>query len=236
MILKDRQKTVLKATVLEHLKTARPVASADLLYAGLGVGPATIRNEMLALDEFGYLEQPHTSSGRVPTDKGYRFFVDNLLSEMSLEKKDEDLLHRTFAIDEADDFVKELTLAIAEISDTFTAAGRLEEDIFYETGLARILEEPELDDPMQARMFGRFADMLDETIRSIFVEESFSERVFIGKENPLKEAEEFSMFVSSWHHPGGSNGFLALIGPKRTNYSKHNAIIKYIRKISKDYA
>ncbi len=233
--------------MLEHIKTARPVASQDLLRSGFKVSPATLRNEMLALDELGLLEQPHTSSGRVPTDRGYRFFVDNLLSEMYLTSKDEELLTRAFAINEVDDFVKEFTRAIAGIADTFTAVGVLGEDhryrsrarygagLFYEAGFAKLLDEPELYDIEQARMFGRLADLLDESVRDMFDDSEFEDKVFIGRENPLKEAGEFSMFVSSWHHPGGFQGFVTMVGPRRTNYPKHNALIKSIRKISENY-
>lgn len=235
MALKERQKTVLKATVLEHIKTARPVASQDLIRSGFKVSPATLRNEMLALDELGLLEQPHTSSGRVPTDRGYRFFVDNLLTEMSLTNKDEELLYRAFAINEIDNFVKEFTRAIAGIADTFTAVGVLEAGLFYEAGFARLLDEPELYDIEQARMFGRLADLLDESVRDMFKISEFEDRVFIGRENPLKEAEEFSMFVSSWHHPEGFQGFMTMIGPRRTNYPRHNALIKSIKKVSENH-
>lgn len=220
--------------MLEHIKTAKPVASQDLLRTGFSVSPATLRNEMLALDGLGYLEQPHTSSGRIPTDMGYRFFVDNLLSEISLGSRDEGLIHQAFSIKEVDDFVKEFSRTISKISDAFAAVGVLQEDLFYETGLSRILEEPELYDTEQARSFGRVADLLDESIRDMFEMSEFEERVFIGRENPLKEAEDFSMFVSSWQHPGGFTGFMTIIGPKRTNYPKHNALIKTIKRISEN--
>lgn len=239
-MLKDRQKTVLKATVLEHIKTARPVASQDLLRAGFEVSPATLRNEMLVLDDLGYLEQPHTSAGRIPTDQGYRFFVDNLSSEIFLGKREEELLYKAFKINEVDDFAKEFSRTIAGISDTFTAVGVLQEDVFYETGLARILEEPELYNIEQARMFGRLADLLDESIRDMFSDSEFEETclrrqgVFIGGENPISEAEDFSMFVSSWRHPQGFQGFVTMVVPRRTNYPKHKALIKSINKISHD--
>jgi len=77
--LDDRKAAVLRAVVEEYIETAQPVGSGHV--AGrpdVGVSPATVRNEMAALERDGYLAQPHTSAGRVPTDKGYRFFVDQL--------------------------------------------------------------------------------------------------------------------------------------------------------------
>jgi heat-inducible transcriptional repressor len=78
MSLDDRKAAILRAVVREYIETAQPVGSAHVSRSGLGVSPATVRNEMALLEREGYLTQPHTSAGRVPTDKGYRFFVDQL--------------------------------------------------------------------------------------------------------------------------------------------------------------
>ncbi len=78
-MLDDRKASILRAIVAEYIDTAQPVGSGHLARrAGVEVSPATIRNEMAALEREGYLAQPHTSAGRVPTEKGYRFFVDSL--------------------------------------------------------------------------------------------------------------------------------------------------------------
>ena len=78
-MLDDRKAAILRAVVEEYIDTALPVGSGHLARsAGIDVSPATIRNEMAALEREGYLAQPHTSAGRVPTEKGYRFFVDSL--------------------------------------------------------------------------------------------------------------------------------------------------------------
>src|SRR5437868_2823193 len=78
-MLDDRKAAVLRAVVREYIETAQPVGSTHVARTtDLGVSPATVRNEMAALERDGYLTQPHTSAGRVPTDHGYRFFVDHL--------------------------------------------------------------------------------------------------------------------------------------------------------------
>lgn len=78
-MLDDRKTAILSAVVHEYIATAQPVGSSHIAAApGVGVSPATVRNEMAVLEQEGYLVQPHTSAGRVPTDKGYRFFVDHL--------------------------------------------------------------------------------------------------------------------------------------------------------------
>ncbi len=86
MSLDDRRAAVLRAVVEEYIDTAAPVGSSHIAQApGLNVSSATIRNDMVALEHDGYLHQPHTSSGRIPTEKGYRFFVDRLLGPSALE-------------------------------------------------------------------------------------------------------------------------------------------------------
>ena len=78
-MLDERRAAILRAVVEGYIETAQPVGSAYVARSGdLNVSPATIRNEMVALEQEGFLAQPHTSAGRVPTDKGYRFFVDSL--------------------------------------------------------------------------------------------------------------------------------------------------------------
>ena len=86
MELSERKKQILKAIIAEYIRTAEPVGSKALAaMPGLSFSSATIRNEMSELEEMGYLEKPHTSAGRVPSHKGYRFYVDHLMSQADAE-------------------------------------------------------------------------------------------------------------------------------------------------------
>lgn len=85
-MLDDRKSEILRAVVEEYIDTAQPVGSSRIARAGkLHVSPATVRNELSVLERDGYLVQPHTSAGRVPTEKGYRFFVDQLTPKGTLQ-------------------------------------------------------------------------------------------------------------------------------------------------------
>jgi heat-inducible transcriptional repressor len=85
-MLDDRKTAILSAVVQEYIATALPVGSTHIADApGVGVSSATVRNEMAVLEQEGYLVQPHTSAGRIPTDKGYRFFVDHLATPGRLD-------------------------------------------------------------------------------------------------------------------------------------------------------
>ncbi len=86
-MLDERKAAILRAVVEEYIQTAQPVGSASVTRAhGMGISAATIRNEMGSLERDGYLVQPHTSAGRVPTDKGYRFFVDHIAPAGNLDE------------------------------------------------------------------------------------------------------------------------------------------------------
>ena len=230
MQLRERQKSVLDAVVREHIRTARPVASQDIARASFGVGSATIRNEMQELDELGYLEQPHTSAGRVPTDKGYRFFVDYLLADLALGAREQKVIQEVFREqDEEEPFVKELSRAISHMTGAYAAAGSFADEYFYNMGLAEVLAEPEFQEVPHLAAFGRLIDVLDDEIRGMYEEKKISARqVFIGDENPMPEARQYSMVVSSWKHPAGFEGFVTLIGPKRMDYRKCLSLMQFL--------
>ncbi len=96
MELDERKKKILKAIIANYLETGEPVGSRTISkYTDLNLSSATIRNEMADLEELGYIVQPHTSAGRIPTDKGYRFYVDNLMEEKEeIEEVKSSLLER----------------------------------------------------------------------------------------------------------------------------------------------
>ena len=89
MELDDRKLKILKAVIQNYLETGEPVGSRTISkYTDLKLSSATIRNEMADLEELGYIVQPHTSAGRIPTDKGYRLYVDDLMAQKKQELED----------------------------------------------------------------------------------------------------------------------------------------------------
>ena len=99
MKMDDRKQKVLLAIVHDYIATAEPVGSRTIAKKfRLGVSPATIRNEMADLEEQGYIEQPHTSAGRVPSEQGYRYYVDYLMKKHDLSTEEESLIRSEFDI------------------------------------------------------------------------------------------------------------------------------------------
>lgn len=116
-MLDERKGRILAAIIQEYIRSAEPVASdAVLRRADLGVSSATIRHEMAALEELGWLSQPHTSAGRVPTDRAYRFYVDSLLAEERLSPEERQRLRRQIhsLADEAERLIQGAARALAE--------------------------------------------------------------------------------------------------------------------------
>lgn len=96
MELATRKEKILSAVVEKYIETGEPIGSKALQNeAGLGVSSATIRNELKSLDDEGYLQQPHTSAGRVPTQKGYRYYLDNLMKPMILPERVREYIERS---------------------------------------------------------------------------------------------------------------------------------------------
>ncbi len=88
--LRPRQRDILHAVIREHIASARPVASAALVRRyRLDVSTATVRNELASLEELGLLTHPHTSAGRVPTDLGYRYFIESLMPQPGLRPEEQ---------------------------------------------------------------------------------------------------------------------------------------------------
>ena len=96
-LMDDRKRRVLLAIIQDYILTAEPVGSRTISRKyDIGVSPATIRNEMADLEEMGYIEQPHTSAGRIPSDKGYRYYVDFLMERLRLSEEEESFIYQYY--------------------------------------------------------------------------------------------------------------------------------------------
>ncbi|MGE5453768.1 MAG: heat-inducible transcriptional repressor HrcA [Methylocystaceae bacterium] len=119
MQLDERKKRILEAVIREYVKTAEPVGSRSIArQSDLGVSAATVRNEMSDLEEMGYLEQPHTSAGRIPSEKGFRYFVDCMMEPEELTDRDQDFLRRMLGekINGLEDLVQQTSNVLSNFS------------------------------------------------------------------------------------------------------------------------
>ena len=230
MQITERQQRLLEKIIKEFVATAQPVSSKALETSGfLDVSSATIRGEMNELERMGYLEQPHTSAGRVPTDKGYRLFVDSLKERN--KTKNEDRLRSTLRRivelkQEEGELFAELARAVAVLSGSTVFSGPLESKMLYKAGMNEVLSQPELADFDIRSRFGDVLDSFEENVDEFARElDERKPTVFIGKENPIVRARNFSMIASRCRIGGNEDGIIVILGPTRMNYKKNLEVL-----------
>lgn len=222
----DRQAAILAAIIEQYAEVASPVGSA-LLAKAFDVSPATVRAEMAELERLGYINQPHTSAGRVPTDKGYRFYVNTVQSqhEAAPDKPGRgaraiDTLVRgagepELAIRSAVDSLVQLThnLGLATIGQTL-----------YMSGLANLFSQPELTSTKTARSVASLLDNLEPWLREAAPNEPLS--VYIGRENPIGKSSGCSLIISRFRSPYSDHSYVGVLGPTRQNYRGTIALVR----------
>lgn len=235
MPITDRQNLILEKIVKDYIDLAQPISS-ELLEKKhhFGLSPATLRIEMQKLTDAGFLSQPHTSAGRVPTDKGYRFFVDNLFEKESFEWPEEKLSKEIQQIEKGISnslrFSQEITKILASFSSNLALSYLFDEKIFWKEGWPEILDEPEFRDADYIKNFMEMVEKLEENIKN-FAFGSSEVKVYIGRENPVSKAKDFSLIISQSQFPKRKKGTLAILGPKRMNYNKNIGLINSLTKL-----
>ena len=142
--LTQRQVEILKALIEEYIATAEPVGSETLEKKySLSASPATIRNEMAELEREGYIAQPHTSAGRIPTEKGYKFYLENYVAEGRIGDREKKEIRKVLNQDPVELSVKAAARKLAEFSNNAVIAAFSENNIYY-SGLAHLLSQPQI--------------------------------------------------------------------------------------------
>ncbi len=234
--MESRQEKILTAIIKEYVGSAVPVGSALLFEKySLNVSSATIRAEMWELENNGYLYQPYTSAGRIPTDQGFRYFVDELMQDKKLSQKEQKSLQVEVLKLKSQNRMLARTTAklLSQMSDSLAVSGTIGSDDFHKAGLQRLFSKPEFQNSDSVCRVAEVIDYIDESIDSLSKElENKSEiEVYIGKENPICAVDECSMVVSKYTLESGEEGLLAIIGPKRMKYSHNVSLIDYLKKL-----
>ncbi|MFA4998546.1 MAG: hypothetical protein WC514_00770 [Candidatus Paceibacterota bacterium] len=234
MTITDRQKDILNKIIGEYISSAQPVSSKLLEKKyDFGVCPATIRIEMQKLTDDGFISQPHTSAGRIPTDKGYRFFVNNLFERgLSEEEYDTgDLIEKEMG--DTMKFIQHLTKGLAETTSNLALSYLFNDKILWKEGWGDIIQEPEFKETKLIYNLARIVDNFEDEIKDVDI--NFGVKVYIGKENPFSRSKEFSTIIARCRFPEKEEGFLAIVGPKRMDYDKNINLINSLIKLMEDY-
>ncbi len=237
-MLSERQSKLLDFIIKEFVKTAKPVASELIAKKGdFDVSPATIRNDMFELEKMGYLDQLHTSGGRVPTDKAYRQFVDKL-KERELEPLSDEKRKIKSVINSTEnpyELNKRIARTLSGLCDAAVIAKILDSSTsdsdFYKIGLSSLFEFPEfreLDRIFEvANLFDKFESIFAQIERHLLSRFDNEFQVLIGEENPLESIQNESMILAKYYLPGDLRGSLTIIGPMRMDYEKNISLVKY---------
>jgi len=234
-MLTDRQNDILKTIVQEYSETAIPVSSGLLIKKySLLFSSATLRSEMVKLEESGYLNQPHISSGRVPSDKGYRYFIDNLIVREKTDLNYQKRLELELLKLKTKNARLERTTAklLSSMSHCFAISGIVDKKEFHDFGMHNLIDDPELAGRENLSKLIMALDVIDENLDSMISGMKDGEtKIFIGDENPIEAAKNCSMIVSPYQRSDGERGLLAIIGPKRMKYEKNKNLIDLVKKM-----
>ncbi|MCL2111078.1 MAG: heat-inducible transcriptional repressor HrcA [Clostridiales bacterium] len=230
--LTERKLKILQAIITDFIRNAEPVGSRTLSrMMDMNISPATIRNEMADLEEMGYLYHPHTSSGRVPSDKAYRLYVNQLMDRYELEQSEKQRIRRELRAHmvELEKTVRHASELLAEMTNltSFATLEDMRDMSLFLQGMTRIFAHPEYSTIEHARTF---LEMVDD--REAFANELASRgeglSITIGGENSNRIAPGSTIISATYHVDGRMVGKLGVVGPTRMRYSEITGVIEYM--------
>ena len=248
MEITKRQKEILFAIIEEYAEVATPVGSVTLAKL-FDVSSATIRAEMAKLEEMGYIAQPHTSAGRIPTDAGYRLYV-NALTEGTITPNTNNSNHATgdslrefnptkllpgksdrgtHALEIRVTSQKRADYAIRGAVDSLVdLTGNLGlatiGDQLYLAGISRLFTQPEFTDNDRVQSVAKLLDNLEPWLREAAPGEPLN--IFIGQENPIGKTSGVSLIISKFRSPYSDNSYIGVLGPTRQNYGRVMSLVR----------
>lgn len=227
----DRQIQILAAIIEQYAEIAAPVGSVTLAKL-FGVSSATIRSEMVKLEELGMIMQPHTSAGRIPTDQGYRFYV-NTLNEahanetlpLQLDRgaKAIDARVSTYGGDRADRAIRSAVDSLVDLTQNLGLATI--GDQLYMNGMGNLFSQPEFLQGNHTQAVARLLDNLEPWLREAAPNEPLN--VYIGAENPIGKSSGASLIISRFRSPYSDHSYIGVLGPTRQSYGKVMRLVRH---------
>ena len=224
-----RQQEILEAIIDSFIKSAMPVGSK---YIGesynFGVSPATIRNEMAILEDEGYIAQPHTSAGRVPTNQAYRMLVDqmqipNLL--MNRVRRDMEQVRQQYYLKKTKEKLYDIVAILAGVTNNISFATLPDKDRVFYIGISNLLKKPEFI--MEPEKASRVIEILENDLYEILSDLELTDEgtVYIGEENILPEFQSCSLLAIPYRL-NGFRGVIGVLGSTRMDYPYNLAAIR----------
>lgn len=225
----ERQRQILAAIIEQHAEIAAPVGSV-MLAKLFGVSSATIRSEMARLEEMGYIVQPHTSAGRVPTDAGYRLYVNTLNEAHSndpqpllTDRGTRALEARVGSSDRADRAIRSAVDSLVDLTQNLGLATIGDE--LYINGIGNLFSQPEFLQGGHVQAVARLLDNLEPWLREAKPNEPLN--VYIGSENPIGKSSGATLIISRFRSPYSDNSYIGVLGPTRQSYAKVMRLVRH---------
>lgn len=225
----QRQQQLLKLVVDLYIEGAEPVSSLALAeHSDLGVSSATIRNDLVALESDGYIASPHTSAGRVPTDKGYRYYIEAFLGhEPRRSGREQDLLRRRVVVRDAEQRLRQVAQELSALTGEAVVITRAPQPS-YTTGVSRLFAQPEFNDVELLRQFGALIDAMDGVFEPYAKQRFDTVRIFVGDQSPFGDRTS-SLMVS--FNDGNGRGLISILGPTRMNYAYNRILLQEVQRL-----
>lgn len=232
----DRQREILFAIIEEYAELATPVGSVTLAKL-FDCSSATIRAEMVKLEAMGYITQPHASAGRVPTDAGYRLYVNSLQEKIDQEN---DLLPEHAHAEPADRPTRALATRIqaqtradyairAAVDSLVNLTGNLGlatiGDQIYISGFGNLFAQPEFLQAAQVQAVGKLLDNIKPWLNEVQPNQAIN--VYIGTENPIGKASNVSLIISRFCSPYSDRSYIGVLGPTRQSYKRVMSLVRH---------
>ena len=227
----ERKERVLGIVVDEYIKSTTPVGSHFIVQQySLDLSPATIRNILAELEQEGYLSHPHTSAGRVPTQTGYRYYVDHLMHQIQLLKEEKVRLHQEYAqgLNELESVLDHASQAISDITH-YTSIISLDgwgKKIICK-GTSFVVNYPEEQNLDKIRAILRTLEQKERILELINRDLERKISIYIGGEMALKEMDGCSLAVARFSNRG-AEGRIAVLGPTRMDYERVVSTLDYV--------
>ena len=231
--MKDRTLQILNALIEDFIETASPVASKHLLVSGeFDISSATVRNEFAILEEIGLIESPHISAGKVPTQKGYRFFVNELLRNKEEELEVQTLFEKhlkEYRFWKSKETIFDMLKLLAHLSEN-VAFTSIENDTTAYLGISNVLRCPEfIHEPEKAAQIVEILEGQDrfQTMLHSLNMKNQEIKIFIGTENMVEEISSCSMIVARFQSQN-IKGYMGILGPMRMKYGFNKALLSNV--------
>ena len=228
-MMTKRQMEILIAIIEQYSEIAAPVGSVTLAKL-FNVSSATIRNEMGILDTMGMIEQPYTSSGRIPTDKGYRTYVNYLTdadpkTRLRKTERSERLIDKRILScgGQATAIIRSAIGGLAGLTNNLGIAKI--GDHIYMSGLSNLFLSPEFASREQITAVSDLLDNIEPWLRETQPNEPIN--VYIGSENPIGKASGASLIVSRFMSPLSAKSYVGVLGSTRQNYANVMRLVEY---------